>query len=172
TDELRKVKGIGEKKYAAIRPFFAEHAEETLPNESSGRRSAVTIFLGCGFAAKYLEGGGNFSVPLQWMLGLRRLRQDAIWLELLPATDDPARDAACIANFQRQLRAHGFAGRYCLLFQEPPSQEHDLGTMRCYGISKRELRERLAGPNLLLNLAYSLHPPFLLEFERRIFCDL
>jgi hypothetical protein len=34
----------------------------------------VTIFLGCGFAAKYREGGGNFSVPLQWMLGLRRLK--------------------------------------------------------------------------------------------------
>ena len=40
----------------------------------------VTVFLGCGFAAKYREGGGNFSVPLQWMLGLQRLRQDAIWL--------------------------------------------------------------------------------------------
>ena len=26
----------------------------------------MTVFLGCGFAAKYLEGGGNFSVPLQW----------------------------------------------------------------------------------------------------------
>jgi len=37
TDELRKVKGIGERKYAAIRPFFAEAAGETLPNESSGR---------------------------------------------------------------------------------------------------------------------------------------
>ncbi len=44
--------------------------------------------------------------------------------------------------------------------------------MRCIGISKRELRERLAAPNVLLNLAYSLRPPFLLEFERRIFCDL
>src|SRR6266542_399030 len=38
---------------------------------------------------KYREGGGNFSVPLQWMLGLRRLKLDAIWLELLPATEDP-----------------------------------------------------------------------------------
>jgi len=47
----------------------------------------VTIFLGCGFAAKYREGGGNFSVPLQWILGLRRLKLDAIWVELLPATD-------------------------------------------------------------------------------------
>jgi len=48
----------------------------------------VTIFLGCAFAAKYREGGGNFSVPLQWMLGLRRLKLDAIWLEILPGTDD------------------------------------------------------------------------------------
>jgi hypothetical protein len=36
----------------------------------------VTVFLGGGFAAKYLCGGGNFSLPLQWMLvrrsGIRR----------------------------------------------------------------------------------------------------
>ncbi len=132
----------------------------------------MTVFLGCGFAAKYREGGGNFSVPLQWMLGLRRLKQDAIWLELLPATTDRAADEACIHNFQSQLRAHGLAGRYCLLYQEPAAQEHNLESMRCIGISKRILREHLAGPNVLLNLAYSLHPPFLLQFERRIFCDL
>ena len=132
----------------------------------------VTIFVGCGFAAKYLEGGGNFSVPLQWILGLRRLRQDAIWLELLPTSHNSERDEACIANFQLQLRAHGLAGRYALLYQSSPDKEHDLGSLRCYGLSRRELRERLAGPNLLLNLAYSIHPPFLLEFERRFFCDL
>ncbi len=132
----------------------------------------MTVFLGCGFAAKYREGGGNFSVPLQWMLGLRRLKQDAIWLELLPATSDRVADAQCIVNFQRQLRAHGLARRYCLLYQDPASQEQDLAAMRCIGISQRELRARLAGPNVLLNLAYSIHPPLLLEFERRIFCDL
>lgn len=106
------------------------------------------------------------------MLGLRRLKQDAIWIELLPATSDPVADHKRIDNFQRQLRAHGLAGRYCLLYQDPANQEHDLDAMRCIGISKRVLRERLAAPNVLLNLAYSLHPPFLLEFERRIFCDL
>ena len=132
----------------------------------------MTIFLGCGFAAKYREGGGNFSVPLQWMLGLRRLKQDAIWLELLPATSDRVADAQCIVNFQRQLRAHGLARCYCLLYQDPASHEQDLAAMRCMGISQRELRARMAGPNVLLNLAYSIHPPFLLEFERRIFCDL
>lgn len=132
----------------------------------------VTVFLGCGFAAKYLEGGGNFSVPLQWMLGLRRLKLDAIWLELLPATKNSRADRAKIDNFQRQLRTHGLAGRYCLLYQKPATDAHDLDQIRCIGISKRELRARLAGPNVLLNLSNSIHPPFLLQFERRIFCDL
>jgi len=132
----------------------------------------VTIFFGCGFAAKYREGGGNFSVPLQWMLGLRRLKLDAIWLELLPATDDPRADQAGINNFQRQLRTHGLAGRYCLLYQKSAASTHDLDTMRCIGMSKQALLNRLAGPNTLLNLSYSIHPPFLLQFERRIFCDL
>jgi hypothetical protein len=132
----------------------------------------VTIFLGCGFAAKYPEGGGNFSVPLQWMLGLRRLKLDAIWLELLPATDDLRADRARVANFQRRLREHALAGRYCLLYQKPASDAHDLERMDFIGMSKRALLNRLAGPNALLNLSYSIHPPFLLQFERRIFCDL
>jgi hypothetical protein len=132
----------------------------------------VTIFLGCGFAAKYREGGGNFSVPLQWMLGLRRLKLDAIWLEFLPATHDVLADHSKITNFQRQLQAHGLARRYCLLYQKPGADAHDLDGLVCIGISKRELLARLAGSNILLNLAYSIHPPLLLKFERRIFCDL
>ena len=132
----------------------------------------MTVFLGCGFAAKYREGGGNFSVPLQWMLGLRRLKLDAIWLELLPATNDPRADQANINNFQRRLCEHGLGGRYCLLFQKSASDVHDLDEIRYIGMSKRELLDRLNGPNALLNLSYSLHPPLLLQFERRILCDL
>ena len=132
----------------------------------------MTVFLGCGFAAKYREGGGNFSVPLQWMLGLRRLKQDAIWLELLAAGKSRREDRDKIDNFQRQLRAHGLAGRYCLLYQPKAGDNHDIEQMRCIGISKRELLDRLAGPNVLLNLSYSIHPPLVLQFERRILCDL
>ena len=106
------------------------------------------------------------------MLGLRRLNLDAIWLELLPSEGDQCADERKIDNFQRQLRAHGLGGRYCLLYQDPANDVHDLDKMRCIGISKRELLDRLAGPNALLNLSYSIHPPLLMEFERRIFCDL
>ena len=106
------------------------------------------------------------------MLGLRRLGLDAVWLELLPATVDAHEDEVRIRNFQRRLREHGLSGRYCLLHQASADDVHELAPMRCIGMSQRELRERLAGPNTLLNLSYSLHPPFLLEFERRVFCDL
>ncbi len=132
----------------------------------------MTFFLGCGFAAKYREGGGNFSVPLQWMLGLKRLRLDAIWLELFPGTEDKTADARAIRTFQSQLRAHGLSQNYALLYQAKANDAHELEKMDCYGISRRDLRERLAGPATLLNLSYSIHPPLLLEFERRIFCDL
>ena len=132
----------------------------------------MTIFVGCGFAAKYLHGGGNFSVPLQWMLGLRRLKKDAIWLEHMPSEGSPVDDRRKIDNFRRQLRAHGLADRYCLLYHEKPESSHDLDALKCIGISKRELLDRLGGPNTILNLSYSIHPPLLLQFERRVFCDL
>ena len=132
----------------------------------------MTVFLGGGFAAKYLQGGGNFSVPLQWMLGLRRLKLDAIWLEHLPSEGNLRDDQRKIDSFQRQLRAHGLGGRYCLLYQKTPDSAHDLDALRCIGMSKRELLDRLTAPNTLLNLSYSIHPPLLLKFKRRIFCDL
>ena len=138
-------------------------------------RSAVrppTVFLASGFAAKYRLGGGNFSVPLQWALGLKRLGRDFFWLEVLPATDDPAQDRACIRSFRERLAQHGLADHYCLLHQKPATDAQDLDAMRCHGLSRAQLEDRLAGPNVLLNLSYSIHPPLLERFERRLLCDL
>ena len=132
----------------------------------------MTIFLGCGFAAKYREGGGVFSVPLQWMLGLKRLELDAIWLEVLPGSGNETADRAAIKHFATQLRFYGLAENYCLLYQPRAADAQDLDEMRCFGLPESDLRERLAGPSTLLNLSYSVHPPLLLQFERRIFCDL
>ena len=53
-------------------------------------------------------------------------------------------DQARIRHFQSQLRAHGLAERYCLLYQEPASDMHDLEALRCIGVSKRELVDRLS----------------------------
>jgi hypothetical protein len=132
----------------------------------------MTVFLGCGFVAKYREGGGVFSVPLQWMLGLKRMGADAVWLEIFPGTDDEGADRKAIGAFLAQMRMHGLARHYCLLYQSRANDAHEPDAMEFFGINKRQLRERLLGPNTLLNLSYSIHPPLLLQFERRILCDL
>ena len=135
-------------------------------------RRLPTVFLASGFAAKYRLGGGNFSVPLQWALALQRLGRDFVWLEVLPASRDPLQDRACIRTFRDRLAQHGLEKNYCLLYQQPAGDAHDFAALKCHGLGRREIEDRLAGPNVLLNLSYSLHPPFLLRFERRLFCDL
>src|SRR5213075_1742364 len=93
-------------------------------------------------------------------------------LEIFPGTGNEIADRRAIRSFKTQLRRHGLVQNYCLLYQPQASDAQELGGMRCLGISEGDLRSRLAGPNALLNLSYSIHPPFLLQFERRIFCDL
>src|SRR5438309_4750326 len=106
------------------------------------------------------------------MLGLKRLKLEAIWLEIFPGTGNEIADRRAIRSFKTQLGIHGLGANYCLLYQPRASDAHELGKMSCLGMSKGELCARLAGPNTLLNLSYSVHPPLLLQFERRIFCDL
>ena len=142
------------------------------PMSITAKLKDTTVFVGCGFAAKYLLGGGNFSVPLQWMLGLRRMKIDAVWLEIFPATDDPQSDAMHIQAFHERLKQHGLEDCYCLLYNRVPAEEHDLSTMDAHGLPMSNLEERLGRANILLNLSYSIHPPLLNRFERKVFCDL
>ncbi len=132
----------------------------------------TTVFVGCGFAAKYLLGGGNFAVPLQWMLGLRQLGVDAVWLEYFPGTADAAEDAKHLRAFEERLAQEGLGGAYCLLHHRSPREEQDLDAMETIGLSKAQLEERLSRPNILFNLCGSIRLPLLACFERRVFCDL
>src|SRR5438132_14267839 len=102
--------------------------------------SHVTIFLGCGFAAKYREGGGVFSVPLHWMLGLKRLRLDAIWLEIFPGTANEIADRITNSSFKTQLRTHGLDENNYWVYQTRATDAQELGGMRCLAISEGDLR--------------------------------
>ena len=129
-----------------------------------------TVFLGTGFAAKYPEGGGNFAVPLQWALGLKRLGIDYVWMELMACSGDEARDLECVRLFDARMRGHGL--RYVLLRQREASEVQDLEGFDFYGMAEREFRERLGGPTTLLNLSYSIRPPLAGLFERRILINI
>jgi hypothetical protein len=92
--------------------------------------------------------------------GLRRLKLDAFWLEHLPSEGNTRDDERKIYNFQRQLCAHGLGGRYCLLYHKTPDSVHDLGAIRCIGMSKGQLLDRLAGPNIQGTTPTPPHHPF------------
>ncbi len=101
-----------------------------------------------------------------------RLGINAVWLEFFPATSDVQSDQLHIQTFIKHLEIEGLEDRFCLLLQKPTQDAHDLDQMECYGLSKEKLKLRLQKPNILLNLSHSIHPPFIFEFERRIYCDL
>ena len=131
------------------------------------------VFVGCGFAAKYPEGGGNFSVPLQYLTGLKRMGRRGIWLEVLQSSGNPERDAFCVRSFQRRMALYGL--EYCLLLrpsrQQKGPEEHDAGGMKAFGMTVAELQE-LAPHAVLLNLSYSVKPPLGNLFGRRLLCSL
>jgi len=131
------------------------------------------VFVGCGFAAKYPEGGGNFSVPLQYLTGLKRMGRRGVWLEVLQSSGDPERDARCIRAFCRRMGFYGL--EYCLLLrpviQAIGPEEHYLGQMTVFGMSAATLME-LAPDAVLLNLSYSVKPPLTNIFGRRLLCSL
>lgn len=130
-----------------------------------------TYFVASGFVAKYPEGGGNFSVVLQYLLGLKRMGLRAIWLEVMPSLDNPAEEERLAATFHRRLKAFGLEKDYCLL-TVPSEGEMEPDGGRNFGLRWKRLRTLLKGENVLLNLSGSLGAPFVLEFERRILCSL
>lgn len=131
-----------------------------------------TIFVGSNFVAKYPEGGGNFSVVLQYLLGLRRMGRQGVWLEAMTTTGNPATDARNVAAFRRRLTAFGFQNDFCVLVHEPGETTPELGRCRVFGMTRKQLAARLGRGSTLLNLSYSIRPPLVGTFERRILCSL
>ena len=135
--------------------------------------SLTPVFVGCGFSAKYPEGGGNFSVPLQYLMGLKRMGRRGVWLEVLQESGDPEKDAHCIRTFRRRMSLYGI--EYCLLLRPTQkvlgSEEHHPEAMRAFGMTIAELKE-LAPHAVLLNLSYSIKPPLTNLFGRRLLCSL
>ena len=139
------------------------------------KSSLPPVFVGCGFAAKYPEGGGNFSVPLQYLLGLKRMGRRGIWLEVLQESGDPQKDVHCVRTFRRRMSHYGI--EYCLLLRQPQKskgpEEHDLMGMgmKAFGMTIAELKD-VAPHAFLLNLSYSIKPPLTNLFGRRLLCSL
>ncbi len=127
------------------------------------------VFVGSAFVAKYPTGGGNYWVPLQYLLGFTELGIDAFWLEILESTGQADVDDGFIRQFLANAQAFGIETRVVLMFY--PSgighPEHRI----VYGMPPGELDARIRD-GLLLNMAGSLEPAQRAGFQRTVLFDL
>ncbi len=132
----------------------------------------MTTVVVCGAVANKHRHGGSVWTRMSWAESLRRLGFDVVFVEELAdasavdAHGRPAR-AAASANadvFGRVMAEFGFSDDCALLSQD--------GGSLC-GLPVGELRERLAGAELLVNISGHLRRRELLELPRcRAFVDL
>jgi len=129
------------------------------------------VFIGSAFVAKYPEGGGNFWVPLQYLLGLRALGVDAYWLELLWGGQYADGGRAFLATFRRHVERLGVADRVAVLFLPETTRDDPPGRIEHLGLDAATLRAK-ARDALLLNLAGSIVAPLRADFARAVLFDV
>ncbi len=131
----------------------------------------IPVFVGSAFVAKYPTGGGNFWVPLQYLLGLRALGVEAYWLELLWPQAEVERARRFVSAFQGHVEALGVAD-WVNIVLFPDHERHDPpGREESFGAPAQDLWAR-ARAGLLLNLAHSVPASLRGRFGRTALVDI
>jgi hypothetical protein len=113
------------------------------------------------------EFGGSFWVRLQYLLGFRDLGVDAYWIDRLDPPD-PGRQAHSIEymirRFASSLEAFGLGDRFAVLYEREG---------QCFGGDQTDVRERVDGADVLINIGGFLPQGSLLtRIPRRAYVDV
>src|SRR5262245_41672275 len=100
------------------------------------------VFIGSAFVAQYPTGGGNFWVPLQYLLGLRARGVDAHWLELLWGGGDAPRTERFTRTFRDAVARLGVADAVTLVVFPNGARDDPPGRAEHHGMTADALRER------------------------------
>jgi hypothetical protein len=112
-----------------------------------------TTICMCASTLGYVEGGGHLWVYLNWILSLRSLGFDVIWLEPSDAGLDAAELARRVRVLREQLAAFGLADALAII-----TRPADL--------------DRAASADLLVNFFYGLDARILRRFRRSAMIDI
>jgi hypothetical protein len=129
------------------------------------------VFVGSAFVAKYPTGGGNFWVPLQYLLGLRALGVEAYWLEVLWGKPDLARAREFVATFLRYVEDLAVAPWVALVLYPESGRDDPPGPSEHWGLTADALWAR-ARDGLLLNMADSVPAALRSRFGRTALFDI
>lgn len=135
-------------------------------------KDQVRIVLALPDLAGYPEGGGHWSVFIQYVLGLLDCGCDVYALETMASTGDAARDGQFIRTSLDRWTRYGFAGRYAVLLHQPSDRHPTLETVELFGLSMPDLKVIMKTADLLWNFCAALQQPLLSLFQRRVLVDL
>lgn len=112
----------------------------------------TTVVLATNQTSAWPHFGGSWWVRLQYLLGLRRLGVEVVWVDRLQALD-PRRDPHGLdylhRRFDAMARDFGFADRYAIAYD---------GGRRWLGMGRGEVEDAVAEADLLLNVSGHLPP--------------
>ncbi len=131
----------------------------------------MRIVLGNASLATYLQGGGHWSWFLQYPLGLRALRHDVFWLELVASSGEREHDVRLVRDFFQRLASYGLDSDCAMLVFKGSLNVQALEESEVFGKSRDDLAEIIRGADLLLNFSCALRPPLLLQFAHRALLD-
>lgn len=131
----------------------------------------MRIVLGNSSLAGYPKAGGLWTLFLPYLLGLRGLEHEVLWLEVYRSCGHPERDQHLIRKFFDRMREFGLAEN-CVLLAVPPQKPVALEIAEVHGARRSNLKKFLQSADLLWNFASALKQPLLSLFKRRALLDI
>jgi hypothetical protein len=129
------------------------------------------VFIGSGFVANYLDGGGSFWIPLQYLLGFRAHGIEAYWLEVLHGTGDDARDQRRIGEFFERAKRLGAGNRVVVLLLPDGSNSDEARLIAAGPLGASDIRSAMRA-GVLLNLNNQIPRTHRSAFARTILYDI
>ena len=131
----------------------------------------MKLVLGTATLAAYPQGGGHWSVWLQYLLGLRALGYEVFLLDIMGTSGCPNSDRRRVGLFLGRMNRWGLAGSCAVLLcdaGQPPACSDG----RVFGVEPARLRATIRDADLLWNFHCSIRAPLLHEFRRKVLLDL
>jgi hypothetical protein len=131
----------------------------------------LRIVLAVPELAAYPQGGGHWSVYLQYAFGLKALGHDVFVLTELESNDPQHERERLITTFLRRMTLYGFGRRSLVITYPKPKEESTIDEVSVYGASKESFRDIVRDADLLWNFASLLRGPCLSMFRRTALID-
>lgn len=124
--------------------------------------------------AGYPSGGGHWSVFMQWLLGLKDLDQDFLWLELLGSSGNADKDKRLVEIFFNRFKKYGLEKRAAILLYDSTLNRPKFEDISILGLSRKELEKLINDTDILWNFCCSFNSHLLSKFKNanKVLIDL